>query len=577
MDTPLHSVTNDPFTLDIIENSLQAISDEMFAAMRKTSMSAIIYEVLDMGTGITDARGEIASSGAGIPAFIGVLDKSVKAILSKFSDPATIHPGDVFATNDPYYGGVTHLNDVIFAMPVFAEGEIIAWTANIAHWNDVGGLVPGSMSTEATQIFQEGLRLPAIKVIERGEPNAAVMDIMAVNSRLPDFLRGDMWAAIAATRIGERRLSELARKFGTATFKAALNHFMDYGEQVSRQGLSRLPKGRFELAEDQDDGQIYKVAIEISDDTFTVDLRDNPDQIQGPHNASRDGVIICAQMVFKALTDATAPANGGSFRPLRVLTRPGSIFDAREPAALGFYFEVEVRCFDLMLRCLAPHMADLLPAGHFASICGTVIGGFHPDSRRHFTIVEPQMGGWGGMRGRDGNTAIFSGFHGDTFNCPAEVAEARYGLWVDQATLNPVEGGDGEWRGGRGLLVDYRVRADGTFMTVGYTRSRVPPWGLAGGADGTPNSVEVIRTSGKCERYAVATGIILNAGDVIRIRTGNGGGYGDPKKRDPAAIRADIKNGTITARRARAVYGYKPAPDRRKARTPRALEEGGGP
>jgi len=218
MDTKVDSAAGDRFTFDIIENSLQAVSDEMFAAMRKTAMSAIIYEVLDMGTGITDAKGEIASSGAGIPAFIGVLDKSVKAILRKFPDPATIHPGDVFATNDPFYGGVTHLNDVIFAMPVFVDGEIIAWTANIAHWNDIGGMVPGSMSTDAVQIFQEGLRLPAIKLIDKGDPNRAVMDIMAVNSRLPDFLRGDMWAAIAAVRIGERRLVELARKYGTATF-----------------------------------------------------------------------------------------------------------------------------------------------------------------------------------------------------------------------------------------------------------------------------------------------------------------------------------------------------------------------
>ena len=154
-----------------------------------------------------------------------------------------IQPGDVFATNDPYYGGVTHLNDVIFAMPVFADGKIIAWVANIAHWSDVGGLVPGSMSTDATEIFQEGLRLPAIKIIDQGQANVPVMDIMTVNSRLPDFLRGDMWAAIAATRIGERRLIELARKYGTATLNSALEHFLDYGEQVSRKGLGSLAQG----------------------------------------------------------------------------------------------------------------------------------------------------------------------------------------------------------------------------------------------------------------------------------------------------------------------------------------------
>jgi len=558
MDTKVDSAAGDRFTFDIIENSLQAVSDEMFAAMRKTAMSAIIYEVLDMGTGITDAKGEIASSGAGIPAFIGVLDKSVKAILRKFPDPATIHPGDVFATNDPFYGGVTHLNDVIFAMPVFVDGEIIAWTANIAHWNDIGGMVPGSMSTDAVQIFQEGLRLPAIKLIDKGDPNRAVMDIMAVNSRLPDFLRGDMWAAIAAVRIGERRLVELARKYGTATFKAAMAHFMDYGERVSRKALAELPKGRFELAEEQDNGDVHRVTIEITDDAFTVDLRDNPEQVQGPHNASRDGVIICAQMAFKALTAPEAPANGGSFRPLKVLTRPGSIFDAKEPAAHGFYFEVEVRVFDLMLRCLAPHMPDLLPAGNFGSICGTLIGGPHPDTGRNFTIIEPQVGGWGGQRGRDGNPAIFSGFHGDTFNCPSEVAEARYGLYVDQATLNPEEGGEGRWRGGKGIRVDYRVRSDGTWTTLGYTRSRIPPWGLEGGADGTPNYVEVIRASGKRERYAIATGVICNEGDIIRISTGNGAGYGDPKERDKAAIREDLKNGYVTPERAKQAYGYDP-------------------
>ena len=559
MDQPAATsrFTNDPFTFDIIENSLQAISDEMFAAMRKTAMSAIIYEVLDMGTGITNAKGEIASSGAGIPGFIGVLDKAVMAILEKFDDSATIRPGDVFATSDPYHGGVTHLSDVVFAMPVFAGGEIIAWTANIAHWNDVGGMVPGSMSTDATEIFQEGLRLPAIKVIEEGRPNQAVMDIMAVNSRLPDFLLGDMWAAIAAARIGERRLAAIAEKYGVATLKAAIDHFLDYGEQVSRKALAGLPKGRFEAQEEQDDGEIYRVAIEITDDSFTVDLRDNPDQVAGPHNASRDGVIICAQMVFKAVTDtAIATNNGGSFRPLRVLTRPGSIFEAREPAALGFYFEVEIRAFDLMLRCLAPHMPDRLPAGTFGSVCGTVIGGPHPDTGRHFTVVEPQLGGWGGLRDRDGNTAMFSGFHGETFNCAVEIAETRYGVTVDQAMLNPAEGGEGQWRGGKGILVDYRVRGDGTFMTVGYTRSRIPPWGLAGGADGTPNYIEVIRASGERERYTVATNVMLNKDDIVRIRTGNGAGFGDPRLRDRQAIRDDIKNGYLTPARAREVYGF---------------------
>ncbi|HEX9168841.1 MAG TPA: hydantoinase B/oxoprolinase family protein [Roseiarcus sp.] len=546
--------TNDPVTFDIIQNSLEAIADEMFAAMRKTAMSAIIYEVLDLGTGITDADGEIAASGAGIPAFIGVLDKAVKAILRKHPRER-LAPGDVFAVNDPYDGGVTHLNDIVLAMPVFVDGALVSWTATIAHFNDVGGMVPGSMSTDAYEIFQEGIRIPAIKIIDAGKPNPAVIDILTVNSRLPAFLKGDLWSGIAAVRIGERRLVELVRKYGAATFEAAIRHFMDYGEQVSLRALESLPKGRFELAEEQDDGSVYKVAVEITATTFVVDLSDNPDQVRGPTNASRDGVIICAQMAFKAFSASSGSANAGSFRPLSVITRPGSVFDPVEPAAIGFYFEVEVRVFDLMLRCLAPHMPGLLPAGGFASICGTVIGGPHPDTGRHYTIVEPQLGGWGAMKGRDGNSAIFSGFHGETFNCPAEVAEARYGLAVDRMTLNPEPGGEGRWRGGRGIEVDYRVRADGNFMTVGYTRSRVPPWGLAEGRDGTPNYVEVVRSTGKRERYSLASGVIVNKGDVIRIITGNGGGYGEPGQRDRRAVLDDVDGGYLTTGRAAEVYG----------------------
>lgn len=545
---------NDPFTMDVIQNSLQAISDEMFIVMRKTAMSAIIYEVLDMGTGITDSKGEIASSGAGIPSFIGVLDKAVKAIIAKFSDPSLIRQGDVFATNDPWYGGVTHLNDVVFVMPVFFENEIIAWTANIAHWPDISGMAPGSLSTEAIEIFQEGLRLPAIKIIDEGIPITSVLDILTVNSRLPEFLRGDMWAGIAAVRLGEKRLLELAKKYGAKTFKTAFEHFMDYGEQVARKGLAELPKGRFELAEEQDDGEIHRVVIEITNDNFTVDLRDNPNQVNGPYNSSRDGVIICAQMLFKALTNSAITANAGSFRPLKVLTRPGSVFHANEPAALGYYFETEIRIYDLMLRTLAPHISNILPAGSFGSVCGTFIGGTHPDTKRHFTIVEPQLGGWGAMKGRDGNTAMFSLIHGETFNCPSEIAEARYGVYVDQVTLNSEQGGEGEWRGGKGIVVDYRIRSDNIFLTLGFTRSRILPWGVNGGVDGSTNYVEVIRNSGECDRYAIATGVIVNKDDIVRIHTGNGAGYGHPRKRSMDAILLDIRNEYLTLERAKEVY-----------------------
>jgi N-methylhydantoinase B len=553
----MKDLSNDLITLEIIQNSLQATADEMFAVMKKTAMSSIIYEVLDMGTGITDAKGALASSGAGIPAFVGVLDKAVKVMVAKFTKPGDVEPGDVFATNDPYYGGVTHLNDIIVAMPVFADGRLIAWTANIAHNSDVGGMAPGSLSGDATEIFQEGLRLPAIKIISKGEPIQSVFDIIKVNSRMPDVLEGDVWAAIASVRTGARRLAELATKYGVITFEKAMANFLDYGEAVAKRELAKLPKGTFELSEEQDDGRIFNVKITIDDVAFLVDLRDNPDQSTGPVNTSRDGVMVSAQMIFKSLTDPYSPANEGSFRPIRLLTREGSVFHAKEPAAIGFYYEIELRVYDIMWRCLAQAMPDRLASGHFSSVCGTFIGGIHPDTGRQYTIIEPQLGGWGASRTGDGNTAIFCGFHGETYNCPAEINEARNGLIVDRMTLNLEPGGEGKYTGGHGIVMDYRLRADNGFLTAGYTRSKFPAWALDGGREGSPNYIEVIRKDGGRERHAFVSGLVTHTDDVIRVVTGNGGGIGDPKQRDPAAVADDVLNGLITAERAAEVYGWR--------------------
>ncbi len=551
------TVSHDPITLEIIQNSLQATADEMFAAMRKTAMSSIIYEVLDMGTGITDARGQLASSGAGIPGFIGVLDKSVKVLLEKFSKPGQIEPGDVFITNDPYYGGVTHLNDLVVCMPVFAGDRLIAWTANIAHNSDVGGKSPGSLSADATEIFQEGLRLPAIKMISRGEAIPGIFDIITVNSRMPDFLEGDLWAAIASVRIGAKRLAELAEKYTVESFEAAMVSFMDHGEKIALAELAKLPHGTFELSEEQDDGRIFNVKVTISDTEFLIDLRDNPDQDAGPSNAGHDDTLVSMQVIFKALTDPTSPANEGSFRPLKVLTREGSCFHAKEPAAVGFYYEIGIRGYDLVWRCLAPHMPEKLPAGHFSSIAGTFIGGIHPDTGRQYTIIEPQIGGWGASAGRDGNSAIFSGVHGETYNCPAEISEARNGLFVDRMELNTDPGGEGKWTGGQGIRLDYRIRRDDSFLTLGYTRSRILPWSLDGGNEGSANYALVMRKDGSSERYAFASGIRVDKDDVIRVITGAGGGPGNPKERDPAKVAEDVRNGLISAERAAEVYGYR--------------------
>lgn len=514
----------DPFTVSVIQASLIAAADEMFAVLKKTAMSPIIYEVLDVGTGITDSDGNLVSSGAGIPTFVGVLDKAVKRIL-ELNAADTIRPGDMFVTNDPYFGGVTHLNDVVIAQPVFADGRLVAWSASIAHWNDVGGKTPGSMAVDVNEIFQEGLRLPAIKLFEHGRPINAVFDIIATNSRLPDFVNGDLWAQVAASRKAETRICQLVESYGHDAYNQALSALFDEGEQRGLAGLADLPKGTFTVTDEQDDGAMWRAAITIAADRFVVDLAGNPTQRDAPYNTSRDGAVISAQMIFKALTDPSLFANAGSFRALEVITEPGSIFHATGNAPHGYYFETRIRLYDMLWRCMANAMPERLPAGHFASICGTVIAGTHPDTGRRYTMVEPQMGGWGATSTRDGLDAMYSTSHGETFNCPVEICEARYGIDVGFKRLNASDEGAGRHTGGKGLQTSYRPRGT-AILSAGYSRNRQPVWGSAGGDSGGTNGISVIKHQSGRADYSYVSGLTIEPGDEILVQTANGGGWG---------------------------------------------------
>jgi N-methylhydantoinase B len=407
-------------------------------------------------------------------------------------------------------------------------------------------MVPGSMSTDATEIFQEGMIYPGVKLISRGKPIVPVFDILTANCRMPDFLTGDLWAGVAAVRVGERRILEIVNKYGKDVFLHAVEEYLDYGEQVSLNALKQLPKGTFSLEENQDNGQIYTVTVEITDDEFIVDLRGNPDQDSGPFNMSADEAVVSCQMAFKNITSPDRVANGGTFRPLKVLLRHGSVFNPKYPAAMGIYYEIAIRLHDLILRCLAKHMIDRIPAGGFASICGTLFGGIHPDTGRPYAVIEPELGGWGGTPDADGMPGQFSAFHGETYNCPAEIAEARYGVTVDYLSFHNEEGGEGQYRGGKGVRVDYRIRSDNAWLTVAYTRSEYPPWSLKGGQPGSSNHIIIRRANGDSERHSVVSGLILNRDDVIQVMTATGAGWGDPKKRDKALVREDLKNGYIT-------------------------------
>lgn len=524
MKTTTNNPFHDPFTLSVIQAALDNAAEEMFAVLRKTAMSPIIYEVLDVGTGITDAQGRLVSSGAGIPTFVGVLDKTVQAIIKRYGD--TLSDGDIFITNDPNHGAVTHLNDVVIAKPVFFNNQCVAFTASIAHWGDIGGKVPGSMATDATEIFAEGLRLPPIRLFKSGIKNKSVFDIIKTNSRLPEFVNGDLWAQVAASNKAGQQIIALYEKYGIPIIEQAISDAFNTGRTRALAGLTTLPCGTYPIEEEQDDGSLWRAIITVSEEIFKVDLRNNPKQHSAPYNTSRDGSIIACQMIFKALCDSERYANFGSFSPLQVMTEEGTVFHASGAAPQGFYFETRVRLFDMLMQCMANALPGCLPAGSFSSIFGTVITGAHPDTGRRYAMVEPQMGGWGATNDRDGADAMFSTNHGDTFNCPVEICEARYGLNVVHKRLAEAPHSDRNhitgYKGGQGVSVMYETRTAAN-LSVGYTRAEVPVWSLNKQPSGGKNAMTIKRVSGELETHQFVSGLTLQAGDQVLIETASGG------------------------------------------------------
>lgn len=550
----IHAGKFDPITIEIIQSSLRAITDEMFATMRKTAMSSIIYEVLDFGVAMMDADGQLASTGSGIPGFIGMLEPGVRSVIEKY-DAADIYPDDIFMTNIPHEGGVSHLNDVVLILPVFADKTLIGWLANKAHWVDVGGSFPGSISPDATEVYQEGLQIPCIKIIEKGMTNQAALSMIIKNSRQPVITEGDFWAGISSMRAGENRFLELVKKYGTPAVLYAIEDYIDLGERISLASLKALPKGRFKAQEITDDGLKIQAEITIKDDEFLVDLRGNPPQQANALNASFDATMVDIQMIYKAISAPQSFANAGSFRHLKLLVDDDSMFAAKYPAAMGVYYETSIMVFDLLWKALATAMPDRLPAGHYASICGTFMGGPHPETGHQHSIVEPQIGGWGAKMTGDGINALYTGYHGDTFNVPVEITEQRNGLMIDRLCLNEEAGGEGQFIGGRGINLDYRILADDWWITMAYVRSKNGPWGLCGGKRGTTNYINIVPKNGKRKRYSNCTALKLDAGDVVEVVTATGGGFGNPKKRAHEKILEDIRNEYISPKRAREVYG----------------------
>ena len=551
----------DPFTLEIIKEGLGAIGDEMFVTMQRTSMSTIIYEVLDYAVGLTDAKGNLITQGNGVTLFLGTLDFGARSVLDKFG-AENLKPGDIYITNDPYSGGGTHLSDVSILAPIFYEGRLVAFAANKGHWTEVGGMAAGSWTTNSTEVYQEGLQFPCIKLFDQGEPIQSLLDIIRANVRTPEMSIGDMYAQVASMRIAERRFQEMCSKYGVDLVLRGIDALLDYGEQLTRQELKKLPDGVYEAVDTIDDDGIgngpfeVRVKVTVAGDRLICDFTGTHGQVPGPVNCARTGLYSAARAVLMALTDPSIPASEGCFRALEVICPDRTIFTCSRPAPVSTYWETMLYAADLIWKAMARVLPDRLPAGHFLSVCGTIVAGPHPDTGELFLLVEPQAGGWGAGADKDGENGLVCVGDGETYIIPVEVCETRYGVLVDQFGFDIADGGAGKFRGGRGLVRDYRITAKEAWFTGTFGRFKYLPWGMQGGAQGSRNYTKLIFADGRePEVFGKAAQYHLRQGDVARLITGSGGGYGNPLERPVEKVQEDVKNAYITLEQAKKEYG----------------------
>lgn len=548
------------FTLEIVQDALVAAGDEMFQTLQRTSMSPIIYESLDYAVGITDIKGELLAQGNGVTAFLAALDSVVRATLGKFNGDNALKEGDVVIANTPYAGGGTHLSDVSVVYPVFYKKELVAFTVNKAHWTELGGTFPGSVSTVATEIYQEGLHFPFIKVKSEGKINASIIDVIKGNVRLPESTLGDLYAGIAAAEVGAKRVTSIIDKYGLDTYKKAKNNFLDYGERMCIEALKEIPNGVYEgVTEIEDNGFgegpfPIKAKITVTDTEFIADFNGSHPQVKGATNLSFSGLVTGCRSLFKAITTPSMDANGGAFRPMKVICDSGTIVSAEAPSAVSVYYEVLITSIDLIWKILAPLIPDKLPAGHMRSVCATFISGIHPDTNQFYIQAEPLAGGWGASATHDGNRGQLSCGSGESYNIPIEIREMRYGIQVEQYAFHNEGGGYGEFQGGNGQYLDYKIVSDGAHVTAAFLGEKTKTWGMKNGHDGSYNYFMIIKKDGTKQRHSLGTNIYLEKGDIVRCVTATGGGYGDPKNRSKEQVLLDVKNGYITKQEAKEFY-----------------------
>lgn len=549
----------DPITTEVVRSLLNAAADEMNVTLIRSAYTPVIYEMKDCAVAILDADHRVFGQSSGLPIFLGNLEEVVD-VTENFYGKDCWKPGDIWILNDPYLAG-THLHDMSVYGPVFVQDQLVGFATCRAHWLDVGAKDAGS-PTDSTDVFQEGLRLGPTKVIEGSVERPDMVDVLTRNGRFSYPAHGDLYAQIACVRNGQARLEEIVRRFGKETVEAARDEIFNQTERMERAAVKALPDGIFQAEGCIDNDGVNKnpvwvrVKVVIDGDRMRIDLTDTDDMAGGPVNCGAPQAVSAARVAYKLLISPELPVDGGAFRPLTVDVRPGSLLAAEEPAPCEWYFTPLGLLIDLVVTALADVVPDRAAGAHYGDSMVIGIEGVDPRSGEPFLLYEPTVGGWGGWRGHDGQDALINNVNGALKDVPIEVEETRYAVYVHRYGIRQDSGGPGQWRGGTGVERVYELETDKAKLTLWFERAETPAWGLFGGQSGMAPEVIVNEGTTHERRMLKVSGYPIQRGDIVTTRTGGGGGYGNPRDRNPEAVRTDIADGYVSKAHAQESYGY---------------------
>lgn len=561
----------DPITLAVLQSGLQQVCNEMDLAFCRSAFSPVISEAMDRSDGIYAAEDGalIAQGELGLPVFVGTMQDSTRAVIERVrANGWTAEPGDVFIVNDPYLGG-THLMDVRFVKPFFYRGRIWAWLANTGHWPDIGGMVPGGFSANATEVEQEGLRLPPVKLYKKGVLDQEILSIILSNIRIADQRIGDIKAQGAALETGEKRLAALLEKYGADTVHAAIAELRKRATQQMRVKIARIPEGTYTGHAIVDSDGVVDEPLHIrlkvtktKDHDLHFDLSGSSSPCRGPMNSviatTRSSVYLAVKHVFPDV-----PINAGTFEPLKVAIPSGTFLDARYPHPVsGCAAEVSQRIAEAVFDALVKAIPDELFAAPAGTSGNLAIGGYDPKRDRSYVMYVISGGGYGGSTAGDGISNGCSTI-GISKTTPIEVMEQYYPVLFEEYSLHEGSGGAGEQRGGFGVNYAIRLRRGEARASMVMDHGRTGPLGALGGGDGGVNQVEIERKGGRYRppHLSKDQDIRLEPGDLVHVSTPGGGGYGDPLDRDPRKVAADVRRGYYTHEQAASLFGVVLAAD----------------